>query len=152
MIISLILNESEFFEWAALHVEKWGGGKDKLLFSYIILLGANVTAAALFANDGVALILTPIVIAMLLTQGFSKGTTLAFVMAVGFIADSVKPSEYSLCRLLKSDITEYASVMVPADIAAIIATLAILHVFFAGIFQMSMILQNRILPHRQSKI
>jgi arsenical pump membrane protein len=139
IIISLLLDESGFFEWAALHVARWGNGRGRLLFTYIILLGAAV--AALFANDGAALILTPIVIAMLLALGFSRGATLAFVMAAGFIADtaSLPLIVSNLVNIVSADFfnlgfTEYAAVMVPVNLAAIAATLVMLHLFSAKIF------------------
>lgn len=135
IIISLLLDESGFFEWAALHVARWGHGRGRLLFTWIVLLGAAV--AALFANDGAALILTPIVIAMLLALGFSPRTTLAFVMAAGFIADtaSLPLIVSNLVNIVSADFfglgfTQYASVMVPVNLAAIAATLVMLHLFF----------------------
>ena len=135
IIISLLLDEAGFFEWAALHVGRWGGGHGRRLFVLFVLLGAAVSA--LFANDGAALILTPIVIAMLLALGYGPKATLAFVMAAGFIADTASlPLVVSnLVNIVSADFfdigfADYAAVMVPVDLAAIAATLVVLLLFF----------------------
>ncbi len=135
IIISLLLDEAGFFEWAALHVGRWGGGRGRRLFVLFVLLGAAVSAV--FANDGAALILTPIVIAMLLALGYGPKATLAFVMAAGFIADAASlPLVVSnLVNIVSADFFDigfdrYAAVMAPVNLASIAATLMVLFVVF----------------------
>ncbi|KQR57132.1 arsenic transporter [Brevundimonas sp. Leaf168] len=135
IIISLLLDEAGFFEWAALHVGRWGGGHGRRLFVLFVLLGAAVSAV--FANDGAALILTPIVIAMLLALGYGPKATLAFVMAAGFIADAASLSLVvsNLVNIVSADFFDigfdrYAAVMAPVNLASIAATLIVLFAVF----------------------
>jgi arsenical pump membrane protein len=135
IFISLLLDEAGFFEWAALHVARSGKGRGRMLFALVVLLGASV--AALFNNDGAALILTPIVMAMLLALKFNQAAILAFVMAAGFIADvaSLPLVISNLVNIVSADFFKisfkaYASIMVPVNAASIIAALAVLLLYF----------------------
>lgn len=136
IIISLILDKAGFFGWAALHVARLGNGQGRLLFPMIVILGAFISA--FFANDGAALLLTPIVIAILLRLKFSPPSALAFIIATGFIADtaSLPLVTSNLVNIVSANYFDigfgrYAAVMIPVNIVSVLATLAVLWVVYA---------------------
>ncbi|POR42041.1 arsenic transporter [Methylobacterium sp. V23] len=131
IVISLLLGGAGFFQWAALHVARWGGGRGRRLFPLVILLGAAI--AAVFANDGAALLLTPIVLAILIRLDVRPATAMAFIVACGFVADSTSlPLVISnLVNIVSANVfgisfSRYAAVMGPVNLVSLAATLVVL--------------------------
>jgi arsenical pump membrane protein len=135
IVISLVLDRIGFFEWAALHMLAWAKGNAKRALLYLLGLGAVV--AAFFANDGAALILTPIVYQQMRALGFERRQALPFVMAAGFIADTTSlPLVVSnLVNIVSANFfhvgfVTYAATMTPVDLVSFAASVAVLFVFY----------------------
>jgi arsenical pump membrane protein len=135
ILISLILDAVGFFEWSALHMIRVARGDGRRLFWLLGVLGALV--AMFFANDGAALILTPIVYEQAKALKLDPKATLALIMTSGFIADTTSlPLVVSnLVNIVSAGyfhlgFASYAVRMVPVDLVSLACSLGVLFLFY----------------------
>ena len=135
ILISLVLDAVGFFEWSALHMARLSRGHGIRLFLLLGILGALV--AMFFANDGAALILTPIVYEQTKALKLDPKATLALIMASGFIADTTSlPLVVSnLVNIVSADFfhlgfASFAWRMVPVDVVSLAASLGALYAVY----------------------
>lgn len=135
IILSLVLDEAGVFEYAAIKIARFSRGNGLYLFVMIILLGAGISA--IFANDGTALILTPIVYLLLYRSKLDRKAIIPYIMATGFIADSSSmPLIISnLVNILSAgyfniSFLDYALKMILPDLVSIVASLFFLYLYY----------------------
>lgn len=131
IIMSMVLDEIGFFEWCAIKMAKLSHGNGHLMFVYALLLGAFVSA--LFANDGAALILTPILLAKMRLLKLNAKTIIAFLLAGGFISDSASlPFVFSnLTNIVTANyfnigFVKYLSVMFVPFVVSVVISIVVL--------------------------
>jgi arsenical pump membrane protein len=83
MIISVVSEQAGFFQWCALKASQIAGSQGPALLAVVFILGALITA--FFSNDATALVLTPLVFAIVKRHNLNP---LPYVFACAFVANT----------------------------------------------------------------
>lgn len=135
VFLCLILDQINFFRYFAISVAKFSKGNPRRLFLLVLLLSSAITA--LFSNDGSILVMTPIIYSILREVNVDGKTTVAFLIAVGFVCDSTS-LPFSISNLVNIISTEYfavpfleyAGTMLFPYLVATVSSIAILYLVF----------------------
>ncbi len=135
MLISAVLDQAGFFNWAAFALASRCRGCGLRLFFVVVILGSLITI--FFNNDGTVLILTPIILGMVNGLGWNQRAAMPYLIACGFIADTAStPLVVSnLVNILTADylglgFSDYVAKMWFPGLLAILASAIILRLFF----------------------
>lgn len=132
MLTAAVADMARFFDWiAALAVAASRGSGRRLLLS-VFVLGAIVTA--FLSNDATAIILTPVVYAMVTRL---RLRVMPYLLAISFIANSASmtlpisnPINVLVGEHLRAPLPDYLFHLLPASLAAIAITVAVFMALF----------------------
>ena len=85
IIMTLILDEAGFFDYIASKILRLGNRLGK---AFVLLLLLDAVVSALFANDGAALVMTPIATSIISRSSIDEHSKIVFMMGIGFVADT----------------------------------------------------------------
>lgn len=135
MIISRLLDEAGFFCWIAYHLARRANGSGRGIF--LAVCGFAAVVSTVFTNDATVLILTPIVYETLAALGMDGRRSLPFLVACGFIADTVSTplTVSNLTNIIVADyfhlpFAPYAAAMALPSLFSLLASAGVLYAFY----------------------
>lgn len=132
MVTAAVADSAGFFDWAAALAARVSGGSGRRLLFNVLLLGALITT--FLSNDAAAIILTPVVYAMV-TRLRLRVTP--YLFAVSFMANAASmvlpisnPINVLTGDRLRISLGDYELHLLVASLAAIVITIAVLMAIF----------------------